>query len=168
MSPPPRRQSREFDSRQLNARECSSLCTLFQLLGPPWRKSTARSYSSCQSHLLGKMSWGKRKVTDRTSFATPAESDQTTDFFVFLLPPSHSLDRSLRDSLDVVRYEVEATGKSHIELASKIRDQLELALAEFNNAQKEKRKLVKGSRSHSRECHRAKTAAELMSYVNSC
>ncbi|GJJ77287.1 hypothetical protein EMPS_09646 [Entomortierella parvispora] len=48
---------------------------------------------------------------------------------------------SLRDSLDVVRYEVEATGKSHIELASKIRDQLELALAEFNNAQKEKRKL---------------------------
>ncbi|KAG0050791.1 Proline-serine-threonine phosphatase-interacting protein 2 [Gryganskiella cystojenkinii] len=48
---------------------------------------------------------------------------------------------SLRDSLDVVRYEVEATGKSHIELASKIRDQLEVALAEFNNAQKEKRKL---------------------------
>ncbi|KFH67586.1 hypothetical protein MVEG_06318 [Podila verticillata NRRL 6337] len=48
---------------------------------------------------------------------------------------------SLRDSLDVVRYEIEATGKSHIELASKMRDQLENALAEFNNSQKDKRKL---------------------------
>lgn len=76
-------------------------------------------------------------------------------FFFFEFPPptshsrtvfSHSLSRSLRDSLDVVRYEVEATGKSHIELASKIRDQLELALAEFNNAQKEKRKLVRATR----------------------
>ncbi|KAG0037671.1 Proline-serine-threonine phosphatase-interacting protein 2 [Podila clonocystis] len=48
---------------------------------------------------------------------------------------------SLRDSLDVVRYEIEATGKSHIELANKMRDQLENALAEFNNGQKDKRKL---------------------------
>ncbi|KAF9304720.1 Proline-serine-threonine phosphatase-interacting protein 2 [Mortierella antarctica] len=48
---------------------------------------------------------------------------------------------SLRDSLDVVRYEIEATGKSHIELASKMRDQLENALADFNNSQKDKRKL---------------------------
>ncbi|KAF9112406.1 Proline-serine-threonine phosphatase-interacting protein 2 [Mortierella sp. AM989] len=47
---------------------------------------------------------------------------------------------TLRDSLDVVRYEVEATGKSHIELAGKMRDQLETALAEFNNIQKDKRK----------------------------
>ena len=42
-----------------------------------------------------------------------------------------------------MRYEVEATGKSHIELASKMRDQLENALAEFNNSQKDKRKLVR-------------------------
>ncbi|KAF9918543.1 Proline-serine-threonine phosphatase-interacting protein 2 [Lobosporangium transversale] len=48
---------------------------------------------------------------------------------------------SLRDSLNVVRYEIEATGKSHVELAGKMRDQLELALADFNNSQKEKRKL---------------------------
>lgn len=42
-----------------------------------------------------------------------------------------------------MRYEIEATGKSHIELASKMRDQLENALAEFNNSQKDKRKLVR-------------------------
>ncbi|KAF9934930.1 hypothetical protein BGZ67_003643 [Mortierella alpina] len=52
---------------------------------------------------------------------------------------------SLRDSLDVIRYEIEATGKSHIELASKMRDQLESALAEFNNNQKDKRKLHQAS-----------------------
>ncbi|KAI7822167.1 hypothetical protein BC939DRAFT_192597 [Gamsiella multidivaricata] len=52
---------------------------------------------------------------------------------------------SLRESLDVVRYEIEATGKSHIELASKMRDQLESALAEFNNSQKDKRKLHQAS-----------------------
>ncbi|KAI1297777.1 Proline-serine-threonine phosphatase-interacting protein 2 [Mortierella claussenii] len=52
---------------------------------------------------------------------------------------------SLRDSLDVVKYEIEATGKSHIELAGKMRDQLETALAEFNNAQKDKRKTHQAS-----------------------
>ncbi|KAF9574749.1 Proline-serine-threonine phosphatase-interacting protein 2 [Mortierella alpina] len=52
---------------------------------------------------------------------------------------------SLRDSLDVIRYEIEATGKSHIELASKMRDQLESALAEFSNNQKDKRKLHQAS-----------------------
>ncbi|KAF9962711.1 Proline-serine-threonine phosphatase-interacting protein 2 [Mortierella alpina] len=52
---------------------------------------------------------------------------------------------SLRDSLDVIRYEIEATGKSHIELASKMRDQLESALAEFNNNQKDKRKMHQAS-----------------------
>ncbi|KAG0311134.1 Proline-serine-threonine phosphatase-interacting protein 2 [Linnemannia gamsii] len=52
---------------------------------------------------------------------------------------------SLRDSLDVVRFEIEATGKSHIELASKMRDQLESALEEFNNGQKDKRKLHQAS-----------------------
>ncbi|KAK3844404.1 MAG: hypothetical protein J3R72DRAFT_78132 [Linnemannia gamsii] len=52
---------------------------------------------------------------------------------------------SLRDSLDVVRFEIEATGKSHIELASKMRDQLESALEEFNNSQKDKRKLHQAS-----------------------
>ncbi|KAF8935294.1 hypothetical protein BGZ58_005098, partial [Dissophora ornata] len=52
---------------------------------------------------------------------------------------------SLRDSLDVVRYEIEATGKSHIELAGKMKDQLESALAEFNNSQKDKRKLHQAS-----------------------
>ncbi|KAF9358529.1 Proline-serine-threonine phosphatase-interacting protein 2 [Mortierella sp. AD094] len=52
---------------------------------------------------------------------------------------------TLRDSLDVVRYEIEATGKSHIELAGKMRDQLESALAEFNNSQKDKRKLHQAS-----------------------
>ncbi|KAF9098764.1 Proline-serine-threonine phosphatase-interacting protein 2 [Mortierella sp. AD031] len=52
---------------------------------------------------------------------------------------------SLRDSLDVVRYEIEVTGKSHIELASKMRDQLESALEEFNNSQKDKRKLHQAS-----------------------
>ncbi|KAF9934511.1 hypothetical protein FBU30_001652 [Linnemannia zychae] len=52
---------------------------------------------------------------------------------------------SLRDSLDVVRFEIEATGKSHIELAGKMRDQLESALQEFNNGQKDKRKLHQAS-----------------------
>ncbi|KAF9912669.1 Proline-serine-threonine phosphatase-interacting protein 2 [Linnemannia zychae] len=52
---------------------------------------------------------------------------------------------SLRDSLDVVRFEIEATGKSHIELAGKMRDQLETALEEFNNSQKDKRKLHQAS-----------------------
>ncbi|KAG0100661.1 Proline-serine-threonine phosphatase-interacting protein 2 [Podila epicladia] len=61
---------------------------------------------------------------------------------------------SLRDSLDVVRYEIEATGKSHIELASKMRDQLENALAEFNNSQKDKRKLAKEK--YDAECIRTK------------
>lgn len=59
------------------------------------------------------------------------------------LTENPSAFRSLRDSLDVVRYEIEATGKSHIELASKMRDQLENALADFNNSQKDKRKLVR-------------------------
>ncbi|KAF9326473.1 Proline-serine-threonine phosphatase-interacting protein 2 [Podila minutissima] len=61
---------------------------------------------------------------------------------------------SLRDSLDVVRYEIEATGKSHIELASKMRDQLENALADFNNSQKDKRKLAKEK--YDAECIRTK------------
>ncbi|KAF9363390.1 hypothetical protein BGX34_004265 [Mortierella sp. NVP85] len=61
---------------------------------------------------------------------------------------------SLRDSLDVVRYEVEATGKSHVELASKMRDQLESALAEFNNSQKDKRKMAKEK--YDAECLRTK------------
>ncbi|KAF9430240.1 Proline-serine-threonine phosphatase-interacting protein 2 [Podila epigama] len=61
---------------------------------------------------------------------------------------------SLRDSLDVVRYEIEATGKSHIELSSKMRDQLENALAEFNNAQKDKRKLAREK--YEAECLRTK------------
>ncbi|KAG0371100.1 hypothetical protein BGZ54_000044 [Gamsiella multidivaricata] len=61
---------------------------------------------------------------------------------------------SLRESLDVVRYEIEATGKSHIELASKMRDQLESALAEFNNSQKDKRKLAKEK--YDAECTRTK------------
>ncbi|KAF9401766.1 Proline-serine-threonine phosphatase-interacting protein 2 [Mortierella sp. AD011] len=52
---------------------------------------------------------------------------------------------TLRDSLDVVRYEIEATGKSHIELAGKMKDQLELALIEFNNSQRDKRKLHQAS-----------------------
>ncbi|KAF9434870.1 Proline-serine-threonine phosphatase-interacting protein 2 [Entomortierella beljakovae] len=52
---------------------------------------------------------------------------------------------TLRDSLDVVRFEIEATGKSHIELAGKMRDQLESALAEFNNTQKDMRKLHQAS-----------------------
>ncbi|KAG0265909.1 Proline-serine-threonine phosphatase-interacting protein 2 [Mortierella polycephala] len=52
---------------------------------------------------------------------------------------------TLRESLDIVRYEVEATGKSHIELASKMRDQLENALEEFNNTQKDTRKLHQAS-----------------------
>ncbi|KAF9547278.1 Proline-serine-threonine phosphatase-interacting protein 2 [Mortierella hygrophila] len=61
---------------------------------------------------------------------------------------------SLRDSLDVVRFEIEATGKSHIELASKMRDQLESALEEFNNSQKDKRKLAKEK--YDAECVRTK------------
>ncbi|KAG0238429.1 Proline-serine-threonine phosphatase-interacting protein 2 [Mortierella sp. GBA43] len=61
---------------------------------------------------------------------------------------------SLRDSLDVVRYEIEATGKSHIELAGKMRDQLESALAEFNNSQKDKRKMAKEK--FDAECLRSK------------
>ncbi|KAF9191922.1 Proline-serine-threonine phosphatase-interacting protein 2 [Haplosporangium sp. Z 767] len=52
---------------------------------------------------------------------------------------------TLRESLNIVRYELEATGKSHIELASKMRDQLENALEEFNNAQKDTRKLHQAS-----------------------
>ncbi|KAF9128818.1 hypothetical protein BGW39_004709 [Mortierella sp. 14UC] len=64
---------------------------------------------------------------------------------------------SLRDSLDVVRFEIEATGKSHIELASKMRDQLESALEEFNNSQKDKRKLlVKAKEKYDAECVRTK------------
>ncbi|KAF9960382.1 hypothetical protein BGZ65_012419, partial [Modicella reniformis] len=68
---------------------------------------------------------------------------------------------SLRDSLDVVRHEVEATGKSHVDLASKMRDQLESALAEFNNSQKDKRKLAKEK--YDAECLRSKglSAAKL-------
>ncbi|KAG0324680.1 Proline-serine-threonine phosphatase-interacting protein 2 [Dissophora globulifera] len=68
---------------------------------------------------------------------------------------------SLRDSLDVVRYEIEATGKSHVELAGKMRDQLELALAEFNNGQKDMRKLAKEK--YETECTRTKglSAAKL-------
>ncbi|KAG0202739.1 Proline-serine-threonine phosphatase-interacting protein 2 [Mortierella sp. GBA30] len=61
---------------------------------------------------------------------------------------------SLRDSLDVIRYEIETTGKSHIELANKMRDQLESALAEFNNSQKDKRKLAKEK--YDLECIRTK------------
>ncbi|KAF9971158.1 Proline-serine-threonine phosphatase-interacting protein 2 [Actinomortierella ambigua] len=52
---------------------------------------------------------------------------------------------TLRESLDVVRYEIEAVGKSHIELASKIRDQLESALVDVMNSQKDKRKLHQAS-----------------------
>ncbi|KAG0252027.1 hypothetical protein DFQ27_008323 [Actinomortierella ambigua] len=52
---------------------------------------------------------------------------------------------TLRESLDVVRYEIEAIGKSHIELASKIRDQLESALVDVMNSQKDKRKLHQAS-----------------------
>ncbi|KAF9582104.1 hypothetical protein BGW38_000641 [Lunasporangiospora selenospora] len=48
---------------------------------------------------------------------------------------------SLRDSLDVVRLEIESMGKSHLEVSSKIKDQLESSLAEFNDTQKGKRKM---------------------------
>ncbi|KAG0224863.1 Proline-serine-threonine phosphatase-interacting protein 2, partial [Actinomortierella wolfii] len=52
---------------------------------------------------------------------------------------------TLKESLDVVRYEIEAIGKSHIELASKIRDQLETALVDMMNGLKDKRKLHQSS-----------------------
>ncbi|KAF8982917.1 Proline-serine-threonine phosphatase-interacting protein 2 [Entomortierella lignicola] len=61
---------------------------------------------------------------------------------------------TLRESLDVVRFEIEATGKSHIELAGKMRDQLESALSEFNDTQKDKRKQAKEK--YDAECVRTK------------
>lgn len=49
---------------------------------------------------------------------------------------------SLRTSLDVVRGEVEATGKAHAQIAAQMKSELEEPLAAFAGGMKERRKIV--------------------------
>ncbi|KAK0122747.1 hypothetical protein ONS96_009782 [Cadophora gregata f. sp. sojae] len=51
---------------------------------------------------------------------------------------------TLRASLDVLRGEVEAMGKSHQNIASQMKTELEEPLAAFAGAMKERRKIVQG------------------------
>lgn len=51
---------------------------------------------------------------------------------------------TLRASLDVLRGEVEQTGKSHQTIAGQMKTELEEPLAAFAGAMKERRKIVQG------------------------
>ncbi|KAF1814795.1 hypothetical protein P152DRAFT_430776 [Eremomyces bilateralis CBS 781.70] len=99
--------------------------------------------------LLGRMQNAKTTMDELKSFYSARaalEEEYARKLLSLARKPLGSMEEgTLRMSLDIVRGEIEATGKAHHNIASKMKTELDEPLAAFGGAVKERRKIVQGA-----------------------